>query len=382
MTDKQLFDWNPREDTVLGDQRSAYDDMRERCPVAHSEFLGWSLFRHDNISAVLADPATYSNATKRRTIPNGMDAPEHTLYRRALEPYFAAEQMAAFEPTGRQIAVDLMQELVSRKDVEVVSQFSEELSLKMHCAFIGWPAEKWEHLRGWTHGNMQAAFSQDRTAGKQLALDFAGYVKEALRERREHGFTGTDDLTSSLMSLKVDGKPLSDDDIVSVLRNWTAGHGTLAASIEILVLHLAQHSDMQSRLRSEPELLPAAIDEILRVDGPLVANRRTTTRDVEIGGRAIAAGESLSLMWIAANRDEEAFDNAEDVRLDRDPGGNLVFGAGIHDCVGAPLARLDMRVAMEELLGRTTAIEIVQDGAPERVVYPSNGLRALTVRFS
>src|SRR5690606_1907000 len=107
---------------------------------------------------------------------------------------------------------------------------------------------------------------------------------------------------------------------------------------------LAADGNLQARLRVEPPLLPAAIDEILRISGPLVLNRRVATRDVEIGGRQIKAGERVSLLWIAANRDEQVFDEPGEVRLDRDPRPNLLYGAGIHVCPGAPLARLELRV--------------------------------------
>ena len=114
--------------------------------------------------------------------------------------------------------------------------------------------------------------------------------------RREVGVVASDDLTTSLIGSMVAGAPLSDADIVSLLRNWTAGQGTVVAALGILVYHLAAHADVQQQLRREPMLLPAAIEEMLRADGPLVANRRTTTRDVAIGGRKIGAGEKLSLV--------------------------------------------------------------------------------------
>lgn len=381
MSDKPTPDWDPRDAAVLRDQRAAYDALREHCPVAYGDFLDWSLFRHETIDGVLADHETYSSASRHRAVPNGMDPPEHTRYRRVLEASFAPERMAAFEPGCRRIAVDLVQALLAREEAEFVTAFAQPFPLKAHCAFLGWPPETWEDLRGWTHGNQEAAFSRDREAGAALAGEFAGYVAAALQVRRERGVDASDDLTARLMATKVEGAPLSDEDIVSLLRNWTAGQGTVAAALGILVLYLAQHPDEQRRLRREPALLPTAIDEILRADGPLVANRRTTTRDVEIEGRTIGAGEKLSLMWIAANRDGRVFDDPDTVRFDRDPGANLVFGAGIHDCLGAPLARLEMRVASEELLARTTAIELGSAEPPRRAVYPSNGLLTMPVRL-
>ncbi len=383
MTDNQTpSDWNPRDDSVLRDQRHTYDELREKCPVAHSEFLGWSLFRHEDIAGVLADPEIYSSASHHLAIPNGMDPPEHTLYRHLLEPYFTAERMESFAPRFRKIAGDLLRELTERSDVEFVSEFAEPFSLESHCAFLGWPPEFWEHLLGWNHGNQQVAFSRDRATGKALALAFAGYVSNALETRQAAGADPDKDLTSHLMTTQVEGKTLTDDDIVSILRNWTAGQGTVSASLGNLVHYLAGHPDMQQRLRAEPALIPAAIEEILRTDGPLVANRRTTTKQVEIEGRTIDAGEKLTLMWIAANRDGRAFDDPDQVCLDRDPEGNFLFGAGIHDCVGAPLARLEMRIALEELLARTGNIVLTGTEPPERAIYPSNGISALSIRLT
>ncbi|CAN5500260.1 cytochrome P450 [soil metagenome] len=390
MSDKPAADWDPRDASVLSDQRSAYDEMRERCPVAHSDFLDWSVFRHKDIVSVLADPETYSSASRRRAVPNGMDAPEHTLYRRALEPCFDREQMATFEPRCRSGAVEMVQDLLTRDEVEFVSEFAQPFSVETLCAFLGWPQDTREQLSVWIHDNQQAAFSHDRETGKTLALAFIGYVKDALRVRRETGVGTFDDITASLMMTEVEGEPLSDDDIASVLRNWTAGHGTVAAALGILALYLAEHQDVQQQLCDEPALLPAAIDEILRGDGPLVANRRTTTREVEIGGRTVGAGETLTLIWIAANRDGRVFDNPDTVRFHQDHetnirdrgGNNLVFGAGIHDCLGAPLASLEMRVAMEELLNCTSRIEHTGTQPPSRGVYPSNGPEALKIRLS
>jgi cytochrome P450 len=208
------------------------------------------------------------------------------------------------------------------------------------------------------------------------------YVRDAMDERREQHAQPTDDITARIMATEVNGKRLSDEEIVSVLRNWVAGHGTVAAAIEILVYHLAHDQALQQKLRADRTLVPAAIDEILRSDGPLVANRRTTTREVEIGGRKIDPGATLTLMWIAANRDPAVFDDAEDIRIDRDQDKSLLFGAGIHVCLGAPLARLEMQVAIEELLDGTKMIELAAGLPPERDIYPGNGFRALHVRLA
>jgi Cytochrome P450 len=245
---------------------------------------------------------------------------------------------------------------------------------------MGWPVEDWNRISGWTHGNQEAAFRQDPEAGAALAREFATYVTEILDARRADG--STDDLMGELIHTTVHDEPLTNEQIVSVLRTWTAGHGTVAAALGIVIRYLAEHADLQDRLRAEPELLDRAIGEILRTDGPLVANNRTAARDVEIGGQAIGAGDRISLMWIAANRDPAIFADADRVDLDRHVADNLLFGAGIHRCLGEPLARLNLRVGVNELLRHTGRFEFAGSEAPTRHVYPSNGLGSLRLRLT
>lgn len=374
-------DWNPRATAVLEDQRQAYDDARERCPVAYDEFLGWSLFRHDDIVRVLADPDTYANASAHRAVPNGMDPPEHTRYRHLLEAYFGPAQLTALEPRCRSIAANLAQALQARGEVELVTEFAQPLSFQTLCAFVGWPAETWQSLRDWTDRNQRAALHPDAATGAALAQEFAGYATGNLQTRQEAAHEPGDGAITGLMAAAPDGTALDDQDITSILRNWTASHGTLTAGIGIIAWHLATRPELQDTLRQQPALVARAVEEILRADGMLVANRRITTRTVEIQGRTIPAGENVSLNWIAANRDARTFDDPDAVHLDRDQADNLLFGAGIHNCVGAPLARLELRVAVEELLEHTTMITLAGT-TPGRDAYPSNGFRALPLHLN
>lgn len=380
MNKDQHDNWNPRDASILKDQRRAYDEMREKCPVAHSEFMGWSLFRHEDIATVLADPESYSNVSRFQAIPNGMDPPVHGRYRKVLDSFFDQQQMMKLEPQAREVATKLLVPIISGGEAEFISAFATPFALKTLCTLLGWPERQWECLGGWVHGNQQAAFSMDHAAGKALASLFSEHVKANLNKHRASP-RAVADATDALLSVNVDGERFDDDQIVSILRNWTAGQGTVAAALSILVMHLAQEPELQDRLRSNPPLIPAAIEEILRMDDPLVANRRTTTREVEIQGRTIPQGESLTLMWIAANRDPRVFDNPNTVDIERNMGASLVWGQGIHLCQGAPLARLEMRVALEELLSRTKRFEFAGT-EPCRAVYPSNGFTALPLRFS
>jgi cytochrome P450 len=376
----QHDDWNPRDASIQEDQRRAYDEMRERCPVAHSEFMGWSLFRHGDIAAVLSDPETYSNASRFLAIPNGMDPPVHGQYRDALAAFFGQAQMEQLEPRARAIAVNLLEPALSGGQLNFIDAFATPFVLKTLCAWLGWPERQWECLGGWVHGSQQAAFGKDHAAGAALASLFSEHVKANLSLHRAAP-DDTVDATDALLRTEVAGKRFDDDQIVSILRNWTAGQGTVAAGLGILVLHLAQEPALQDRLRRDLSLIPEAIEEILRVDDPLVANRRVTTREVAIQDRTIPKGETLTLMWIAANRDPRAFDDPNAVKIERSKDAGLVWGQGIHLCLGASLARLEMRVALEELLSRTKRVEII-GAPPRRAVYPSNGPTALLLQVS
>jgi cytochrome P450 len=368
--------WDPADAKVLADQRAAYDEMRQRRPVAHSESLGWSVFRHRDVVAATADPATFSSATARLAIPNGMDPPEHEVYRQPLEKHFEAGHLGQFEPRSRQIARDLL-DAMSGDTLDAISAFVDPFAHQALCAFMGWPVEDWNRISEWTHGNQDAAFRRDHEAGARLAREFATYVTDLLRARRAEPVAR--DLMGDLVGTTVHGELLSDDQIVGLLRTWTAGHGPVAAALGIVVKYLAEHPDLQSTLRARPELVDAAIWEILRTDGPLVANNRTTTRDVEVAGQPIPRGQRVSLMWIAANRDPDAFTDADRVSLDRDRDANLLFGMGIHRCLGEPLATLNLRVGVSELLARTETFSLGA-AVPIRNVFPGNGLRTLPLR--
>ncbi|SEF14078.1 hypothetical protein SAMN02787142_8187 [Burkholderia sp. WP9] len=383
MNGKLTNDWDPRSGDVTRDQAAAYDDMRHRCPAAHSDYLNLSLFRHDDVVRVLNEPETFSNAVSSYlSVPNGMDPPEHTQYRSIIEPYFSPQRMAVFEPVCREIAASLVNGLSSGDEVEFNARFAQDFAMNIQCAFLGWSGELRAPLLHWIRKNREATLTGDRIALDRVAVEFDTYIKGLLMQRRESGTDAPDDITSSLIREEIGDRLLHDDEIVSILRNWTVGElGTIAACVGILAHYLAEHPDVQQRLRKQPSLLPKAIDEILRIRAPLIATRRISTKPAEIGGRDVPGGQRITLMWASANRDEAVFGDPDEFRLDRDPASNLLYGSGIHECPGAPLARLELRVGMEELLARTTWIALLPGSLPMNAVYPAAGFSALPLRI-
>jgi cytochrome P450 len=379
----QRVDWDPRSPEVLSDQIAAYDAMRGKCPVAHSPYGNWTVFRHEDAVRILEDHDTYSNAVSHHvSVPNGMDPPEHTKYREIVDRYYTPERMAAFEPACRAIARELVAALAREDEVELMAEFAEPFANRVQCAFMGWPESLHEPLRLWTRKNHEATLAMDREAMSAVALEFDGYIREQLDERRAAGADAPDDATTALLRETVDGRPLTDEEIVSIVRNWTVGElGTIAASVGIMAEFLATHPHVQQQLRDGSHDMASVSDEILRINAPLIANRRRTTRPVTIAGHEIAAGEKIMVLWASANRDESVFGNPDEFRLDRDPSQNLLYGTGIHYCPGAPLARLELRLVLEELFSGTTTIEPAEAGRPVNAQYPGSGFASLPLRI-
>ena len=377
-------DWDPRAPEVQSDQIRSYDAMRSRCPVAHGAQGNWTVFGHADTITVLEDPDTFSNVVSAHVaIPNGMDPPEHTTFRAVVDRYFTAERVAAFEPACSSIVDQLVGGLSLPGEIEVMGELAEPFANAVACAFMGWPDTLHEPLREWTRQSHRATLAMDRDLLSDVALEFDGYIREQLDLRRAAGPDAPGDATTALLREVVDGRVLADEQIVSIVRNWTVGElGTIAASVGIIVDFLATHPEVLVRLRADPSLVEAATDEILRIHAPLVSNRRGTTRAVTIGGREIPAGQRVVVLWASANRDERVFGDPDEFRLDRDPADNLLYGRGIHDCPGAPLARLELRLLVQGLIDRAERITAVADGRRVRAHYPGSGFSALDVHLS
>lgn len=383
MAEQYPEDWDPRAVNVQQNQTRAYDAMRNACPVAWSQYQQWTLFRHADVMTVLEDHHTFSNVVSAHlSVPNGMDPPEHTPYRKAIEPYFSPERMMRFEPTCRHLARMLIATLSTGEPVDVVSTLSRPFALQIQCAFMGWPERLHHPLTEWVMKNHNATLAGDRSAMADVAAEFDGYIREILNIRRRTGSKASDDVTTQLMEERVNGTPMTDDELVSLLRNWTVGElATISASISILIHYLAHHPALLNALKTAPDQLPDAIDEILRMDAPLISNRRVATRNAEIGGKTIPAGAKITLLWASANRDEATFGDPDRFCPQANASKNLLYGAGIHVCPGAPLARMELQVFMEELLKQIGTIEVVEDQPPERAAFPTGGFNHLPIVF-
>lgn len=391
MCDEKIQDSNfIHQDDFLNRPLESFDSMRQHCPVAHSRDKGWWVFRHADVTRVITDEKNFSNqVSAHRSVPNGLDRPEHTPYRELIEPFFNAAHITAFAPTCRQIAKQLAQAVAGRQSVNVIAEIAEQFSVRVQCEFLGWPEKLHQPLRRWARDNHAATLAGDRPAMEEIAERFTGYIHQLLAERRAATQQRPQDVTDEIMNatIKTDehGKatPISDADIVSIMRNWTMGEvGTIAASVGIMLHFLAVNPSVQQHLRDHPEDVAEAVEEMLRRHGPLVTNRRKATRDVIVRGCPIKAGETVTVNWLAANRDDEAFANADEFQWGRDHSKSLLYGAGVHVCPGAPLARLELQTMLQAVLDYSGRFSLSKNKTATTAHYPASGYSALWLDFA
>jgi cytochrome P450 len=366
---------------VLADQLGTYDRQRAACAVARSP-RGVTLFRHADVVAAARDPQTFSSAvSSRRAVPNGMDPPEHSPWRALVDSFFAPAQIAALEPRVRAIADAVVAVLPRGTVVDAVGEIGTPFAVRAQTAWLGWQGIE-DELLAWMADNHAATRSGDTARNAAVAAAFDEIIRRQLRRRRALGSAAPSDPTTALLAATLDGQPLDEADIVSILRNWTAGDlASMAAALGVVVWFLATHPQVQQHLREQPEGLAAAIDEMLRIDDPFLVNRRVTTRAVRIGEHELAAGTRIYLNWTSANRDEAVFGDPQAYRPERNAPHNLVYGAGIHACPGRPLATMELVVALQALLQASPNIEPAPEAAPERECYPLGGWRRVPVRL-
>lgn len=363
-------DWDPRAPRGL----AALDALRSRCPVAHDADGGWTLLAHADVAAAARDAGTFSNAVSRHLqVPNGLDGAEHARFRAVVDRYFTAEAVAAAEPAVRAVAADLVATLPVPGPVDAV-EVGARFAVRAQSVWLGWPADLEDELLRWVADNRAASRSRDRARTTEVAARFDAIIRTLIAARR--GPDAPEDVTTALVRDHVDGRPLTDEEIVSVLRNWTGGDlGSMALCAGVVLTYLADHPALQARLRGgvPDRELDAVLDEILRIDDPFVSNRRVATAACPVGGREIAAGDTVVLHWTAANRDAAVFGDPDAFDPEGNVPHNLVWGTGPHVCPGRPLATLELRVLVRAVLAATTSVDPDPGRERDREAPPAGG---------
>jgi cytochrome P450 len=285
------------------------------------------------------------------------DPPEHTVYRKLVQPGFAPGRMRALEGDVRRRAKLLLDEIEPGRPVDFVETVAVPFPLYIISALLGMPDEDWHRFFEWSEAVIPGA--TDWTEEKRAALQ-ADMHESLLAATVERRADPRDDLISVLAHVEIEGRRLSDAELAMFLvQLLVAGNETTRNLVSGGLLALAERPTDWERLRRDRALVPRAVEEMLRWTTPVVSFMRTATRDTELGGQAIAEGEPVLMLYASANRDERQFGATAD-RFDirRDPNQHVAFGFGTHFCIGAALARIEARVLLEELLDRFETIEL------------------------
>lgn len=307
---------------------------------------------HADVLAILNDPEHWSNhVSTHLNVPNGMDAPEHTTYRELIEPFFDAATLQRFQPTLQRVVSELFQALPDEFDV--THDLAYPFALRVQSAFMGWPRALENDLLAWIQQQQCASAQGDRAAMRRLADEFSQMMIAQFEQARSGNYA-PDSVTARLVNLQVNGQRLRNDYLVSIVRNWTVGElGTIANAATAIVNFLHRNKVVRQQLLQAPEHIDHAVDEILRFNAPLASNRRRAVCPMHLTGsepQPIATDTVVTLDWAAANTDPAVFEQPFQFRWDRDPRDNLLYGAGIHVCPGAPLARLELRLFTQAYL--------------------------------
>lgn len=360
-------------------------ELRARCPVAHSEEYDgfWVLSRYDDVNEAAHDPDRFTSM-KGITIPHHgfpialppieLDPPLHRQFRSPLLDRFSPRKVAELEDEIRATVTELINEFIGNGGADLAQDLTIPLPAIVTNHFFGFPEEDRHKLHDWAVRILKTNNDPD-VVGETFNYFNALYEDRLANPR--------DDIPSLMLTIEVDGRPISQAEYLCMMNVlFAAGLDTTANAGANMFIILARRTDLRRRLIEEPSLIPSAVEEFLRYLTPLPALSRTTTRDVTIGGHVIPEGQRVQLHWMAANHDPDEFPDPDTFVPDRSPNRHFAFGAGVHRCLGSNLARLELRVLLEEVLARLPDYRIADDAPVERYPGVTRGVSALPVVFT
>lgn len=382
-------------DFYAGDPYPAYRELRNTTPVVWNDVTNfWALLKYEDIRYVSGHPLTFSS-TKGISIPDPAqpepvqegnliftDPPRHRQLRKLINSGFTRRQVQLLEPKVRQIVKGIIDGVDPARDYEFAEEIAAPLPTRMIAEMLGAPPEDWEQFRAWSDAAVGTA-DPDIELDSVVALgELYEYFTKLIAARRSGEVAGQDDLLSILAAAEVDGERLTDEDLLNFsFLLLVAGNETTRNLIALGTLALIDHPEQFALLRSDPLLLPCAVEEMLRFTSPVTHMARQATEDVEIRGQQIKAGDTVVMLYGSANRDEEIFGpSSEEFDITRNPNPHIAFGAGEHACLGAQLARLEARVMFEVLLGAFPTIELTGDVSRLRATMVP-GVKRMPIRL-
>ncbi|QTI70893.1 cytochrome P450 [Gordonia polyisoprenivorans] len=372
-------------------------ELAAKGPVVYSTAYGghWIVTRYQEIHEVLRDAETFSsypnnlvtNEAFGKFIPIELDPPEHTGYRKALQPLFGPARMKKLSDDIRQVVNDLLDGFADKGETEYIESFAHELPARIFLALMDWPVSDAPLFTDATNvvlfgkpgGTEQESLEARAIAGMQML----GYFQKMVDERRADP---GDDITSQLIHTEVemeDGLRLLTDEELNRMffLLLVAGLHTVQGSLAWAIVYLVNNPEQRREIIEDPAMIPTAVEEILRIEAAVVPGR-CATRDTTLGGMEIKEGEQLILMLCSANRDSSEFDDPDDLDIARRPNRHLSFGGGPHRCLGSHLARIELTIALEEIHRRIPDYELVESDPP---IFHSSQVRGcvrMPIRFT
>ncbi|HLN41577.1 MAG TPA: cytochrome P450 [Acidimicrobiales bacterium] len=358
-------DFDVLDEKYIADPFAIWDRLRESCPIAHTDRRGstWLPTRYEDVTAIAHDIDHFSSLEvavipfegeepEEPVLPYGLppisaDPPLHTWTRRLLLPWFSHTRVQSYEAMTRGLCTGLIDGFIAAGGADAASDYAQQIPVRVIAHILGVSPDLSDTFTGWVRDVLEFADDQDRRVnGVQGLLEY--FIEEVAKRRARPG----DDLLSELLRTEVDGAPIEDSLVLGAAALvLIAGVDTTWSAIGSSLWHLATHEADRKRMVEDPEVMSLAVEELLRAYSPVTMARIVTT-DVEYAGCPMKAGDKILMNFPAANRDPEVFDDADEVVLDRAHNRHVAFGSGIHRCAGSNLARMELRVALEEWLRR------------------------------
>ena len=353
-------DWDHLDTDWRNNPYPIWDKLRKECPIAHTErFEGAYLpTRYEDVKAISYDTNHFSSRrvvvrdhyidTPMPSPPITSDPPWHKPEKRVLLPFFSIQEMKKLEPKARAVCNELIDGFIDDGHCDAAQQYSRHIPVRVIAHMLGVDENDGDLFIRWIHEILEHGV-RDYDVFLSGMTEMTAYFQAEIEKRKDDP---RDDLISIMMQARCEGEPWTPERVLGALRLlMIAGIDTTWSAIGSSLWHLATHPEDRQRLLDEPELMPTAVEEMLRAYSP-VTMAREVVEDTEISGCPMKAGKMVLLSFPAANRDPEMFEDADKVVIDRQPNRHSAFGLGIHRCVGSNLARMEMTVAIEEWLKR------------------------------
>ncbi|GHF28245.1 cytochrome P450 [Streptomyces morookaense] len=364
-----------------GEALEVYAQLRSEEPVARVRLPGghtaWLLTRYEDVRTALTDPrfskqaATAPDAPRLLPIHRGsnslvtMDPPDHTRLRRLVSGEFTQRRMAPLRPRVREIAAELVDDMLASEGgtADALTALALPLPIRVICELLGIPVHEQDRFRRWSDGILLVAgggptAAADAAGAQEAARNLMAYLGRLIATKRE---VPGDDLLTRLLRAQEEDDALSVEELLTfAMTLLVAGYHTTTAAISHLLLHLLDDPSRYAALLAAPEGIPAAVEEALRYSQVAsgFGSLRIATGDVKLGGVTVSAGEAVIPLMNSANRDASVFPDPDRMQLDREHNQHLAFGAGIHFCLGAPLARIELQVLLEALVQRGAVLRL------------------------